>query len=221
MTVETQPAQELPDPAEFGLTVLEESELSAELRDLVGQVRGLVEAAAHTEADAAELAAVGGLVAEATRRLGGRRREGGALLRLRDTDGWVRYNSLTSAVSGVINPAAPPLELVAEDGGVHGEVAMNGAYEGPPGCVHGGWIAALLDQAVGEATARAGAVAMTAKLDVDYRRPTPLHTPLRISGRVDAQQGRKLIVSGRIEANGKVTAEASGIMVRVWPPKQD
>lgn len=218
MTVEARPEEQIPDPRDFGMAMRERDELPAELPALVDQVRGLADAATMTDVAGAELAEVAELVAEATRRLRARQREFGLLVRDR-VGGVARFNTLGNAVTGDGNPMAPPLALTPQDGGVAGEVTMGPVYEGPPGCVHGGWVAALLDQAVGESAWQVGAVVMTGTLTVDYRRPTPLNMPLHVSGRIDRDEGRKIAVSGRITSNGRLTAEATGMMVRIWPPK--
>ena len=57
------------------------------------------------------------------------------------------------------------------------------AYEGPPGCVHGGYVAAAFDELLGAAQSLSGTQGMTADLEVDYRTPTPLRSAARAGGR--------------------------------------
>lgn len=59
---------------------------------------------------------------------------------------------------GVRNPIAPPVDLIrAEDGSVSADFHLGAAYEGPPGHVHGGVSAMILDHVLGEGRAcRAG-----------------------------------------------------------------
>src|SRR5699024_4545068 len=62
-----------------------------------------------------------------------------------------------NAMSGMRNPIAPPLDVTADDeGNVRAQLRLGAAYEGPPGCVHGGILAAVLDQVVGTVPARVG-----------------------------------------------------------------
>ncbi|GAB3205854.1 PaaI family thioesterase [Marinactinospora thermotolerans] len=218
MTVHAEPVAELPDPADYGLTVVEAEALPAELIALVDQVRALADAVAHTEADPAELAEAGAAVAALTERLGATRRMTGAMLRQRHPDGRIEYNTLTNLVSGPVNPTAPPLELTEADGGLRGEVTLNGTYQGPPGLVHGGWIAAMLDQALGAAAGVAGMPGLTANLTVDYRKPTPLNAPLTVTSRVTGTERRKVFVSAEIRHNGEITAEGTAIMVQIALP---
>ena len=62
------------------------------------------------------------------------------------------------------------------------------AYEGPPGLVHGGVVALLLDQILGGAADHAGVPGMTGTLTVRYRKGTRLG-PVRVTARVDRVEG--------------------------------
>ncbi|MDA8371490.1 MAG: PaaI family thioesterase [Nocardiopsaceae bacterium] len=217
MTVDAQPV-EFPDPRDFGFTVVSEEEMTTELAALVDQVRVLIDAVAHTEAGPVDLAEARAAVATATELISGVRRADAAMLRQTWPGGRVEYGTITNIVSGPTNPAAPPLELEACDGGLHGSVTLNETYQGPPGLVHGGWIAAMLDQALGVAASVAGAPGLTANLDVNYREPTPLHAPLEITARVTGTERRKVFVAGEVRHNGKVTAEGTAIMVQLDLP---
>lgn len=46
--------------------------------------------------------------------------------------------------------------------------------EGPPGCVHGGFVAHFFDQILGQHNLWSGIPAMTASLAVSFRRSTPI-----------------------------------------------
>jgi hypothetical protein len=54
-----------------------------------------------------------------------------------------------SPLMGLSNPLAPPLFLTIESDRVVGTARFGNAYEGPPGCVHGGYIAAAFDELLG------------------------------------------------------------------------
>lgn len=218
MSVDAQPVSELPDPRNFGMPVVAEDELPEELHTLVARVHELVDAVAHTEADATELTRASAAVHELTERLNVKRRDIGAMLEQTRADGGTDYQTLTNVVSGASNPAAVPLVLERTEDGVWSEVTLNGTYQGPPGLVHGGWIAAMLDQALGSASSAAGMVGLTANLDVSYRNPTPLNVPLEITARVTGAERRKVYVSGEIRHNGEVTAEGTAVMVRLAVP---
>lgn len=120
-----------------------------------------------------------------------------------------------SPLIGLSNPLSPPMKLEAREGRIHGEATFGSAYEGPPGHVHGGFVAAAFDEVLGFAQSLTGSPGMTASLTVRYRRPTPLHVPLRFEAGVDRVEGRKIFASGRVLLGETVTAEAEGIFVSV------
>ncbi len=114
---------------------------------------------------------------------------------------------------GLANPLSPPVRLDYEVERVRGEVTFGAAYEGPPGCVHGGYIAAVFDELLGATQSLSGVQGMTAHLGVDYRRPTPLRTPLTMEGWLEGRDGRKIRARGALYANGELTAEAAGLFI--------
>lgn len=120
-----------------------------------------------------------------------------------------------SPLIGRANPLAPPISVTVEDHRVIGEVTFGAAYEGPPGCVHGGYVAAAFDEVLGAAQSLSGRPGMTGTLTVRYRIPTPLHTPLRFVGECTGVEGRKIFTAGRCFAGDVMTAEAEGIFVSV------
>jgi acyl-coenzyme A thioesterase PaaI-like protein len=120
-----------------------------------------------------------------------------------------------SPLIGLANPLAPPLQLEAVDDQVIGRARFGSAYEGPPGCVHGGFIAAAFDEVLGMAQSLGGKPGMTGTLTIRYRRPTPLHAELRFEATLDRVEGRKIFTTGRLLHDGHVTAEAEAIFVTV------
>ena len=120
-----------------------------------------------------------------------------------------------SPLVGLANPLAPPIVIEVLDDMVVGRVTFGSVYEGPPGCVHGGFVAAAFDEVLGSAQTFSGAPGMTGRLTIHYRRPTPLHAPLLIEGRFDRIEGRKVFTTGRIIADGNVTAEAEGLFISI------
>lgn len=121
-----------------------------------------------------------------------------------------------SPIIGRANPIAPPVHLsVDPEGVVRGPVRYGRAYEGPPGHVHGGHIAAGFDEVLGMAQSLSGAPGMTGTLTVRYRRPTPLDADLEYEGRFVRREGRKIFTEGRLLFDGQVTAEAEAIFITV------
>lgn len=122
-----------------------------------------------------------------------------------------------SPILGIANPVAPPMHLYEEDAVVIGEVRFGQAYEGPPGCVHGGFVAATFDEVLGAAQSLSGAPGMTGTLKIRYEAPTPLFHDLRFEGRLVGVERRKIFTEGVCMANGQVTARAEGIFISLNP----
>lgn len=116
---------------------------------------------------------------------------------------------------GRANPLAPPIAVHVEGDLVVGAVVFGSAYEGPPGCVHGGHVAAAFDEVLGMAQSLTGQPGMTGTLTVRYRRPTPLFTDLRFEARVERVEGRKIFTVGRSFSGDELTAEADAVFVRI------
>ena len=119
-----------------------------------------------------------------------------------------------NAVVGLRNPIAPPLEIEkSEDGRAWSSFHLGALYEGPPGMVHGGVVALLLDQLLGEAAAAGGSPGMTGTLKLRYEQATPLGD---CSGEawIDHVDGVKTIVKGELRrADGETTVGAEGIFI--------
>jgi len=124
-----------------------------------------------------------------------------------------------SPVLGRANPLAAPLHLEVHDDEVSGTATFGSAYEGPPGCVHGGMVAAAFDELLGLVQMLGGNPGMTGRLTIHYRSPTPLHTELSLRGRIDRVEGRKTICSGEIYAGDRLCAQAEGLFVAVDPER--
>jgi len=119
-----------------------------------------------------------------------------------------------SPLIGLANPLAPPITIGRKDDRhAHATAVFGSAYEGQPGSVHGGFIAAAFDEVLGFVQSLSGNPGMTGTLTVIYRSPPPLHTPLLFEAKFDRVEGRKIFTSARLEANGKLCAEAEGIFI--------
>jgi hypothetical protein len=121
-----------------------------------------------------------------------------------------------SPMLGMANPLAPPIALRLVDGSTcEGLATFGSAYEGPPGCVHGGYVAAAFDEVLGAAQSLSGTPGMTGTLTIVYRSPTPLNEELRITGRFDGTEGRKVFASGTLHAGDRLCAEATGVFISI------
>ena len=121
-----------------------------------------------------------------------------------------------NAVIGLRNAIAPPLTIHHDDDGTRcwSEFSLNSAYEGPPGLVHGGVCALVLDHVLGEA-ASAGLTKplFTGTLTVRFVRGTPLGR-LRAEAAVERTEGVKSFVSGHLSDGEGITVEAEGIFIK-------
>jgi acyl-coenzyme A thioesterase PaaI-like protein len=120
-----------------------------------------------------------------------------------------------SPLSGKANPLAPPVRLEVIGDVVHGSVRFGAAYEGPPGCVHGGFVAAVFDEILGMANSLSGEPGMTGTLSVKYRKPTPLRVDLRMEATLDRVDGRKRWCSARMYAGDVLCAESEGLFIAI------
>lgn len=182
--------------------------------------RAIIDELASSTADSSSFAAAAELVQQAAAILQsaphGRPYEGGeASLANYQESLFIDHSPLV----GPLNPLAPPIEMASEGTRVTGVVTFGGAYEGPPGCVHGGYIAAAFDELLGFAQGLSGNPGMTANLTVNYRSPTPLRQPLRLVGDIDRIEGRKIFVKGelRVVADDRLCAEATGLFLSMPP----
>lgn len=120
-----------------------------------------------------------------------------------------------SPMIGRYSPLSPPIEIEVVDGEVRGRGTLGAAYEGPPGCVHGGIIAGLFDEMLGVANIASGVGAMTGTLTIVYRSPTPLCTELTLRAHTVGVDGRKVRTQGTMHAGDRLCAEADGIFILV------
>lgn len=192
----------------------------AELRRMAGQMREIIDlmVASQAPTDLLTVAAdrMGDLIAEMAKWPSGRTYEGFAESATAGGDPNATFDH--SPILGLANPLSPPLEVEIEGDRVVAHVRFGAAYEGPPGCVHGGYVAAVFDELLGATQTLSGTAGMTARLIVNYRRPTPLHTDLAMEGRLVRVDGRKVFVEGTCAAaDGQVTAEAEGLFVTIDP----
>ena len=94
------------------------------------------------------------------------------------------------------------------DDSAEARVRFGTDHQGPPGLVHGGLLATLLDETMGTVPYGAPGIRLTAEMTVRYRRPTPIETDLVCRARVAAVSGRGFSVSATI-----VSADAEDVVL--------
>lgn len=106
--------------------------------------------------------------------------------------------------------------FLAEDHSVVCLPTVPHIFDGHAGVLHGGIVATLLDETMSKSVRARGFTAMTRHMEVDYLRPVPSATPLRIEGRMTRSEGRKHWSEARIlDGHGKVLAQSKGLFVEV------
>lgn len=118
-------------------------------------------------------------------------------------------------LAGPVNPVAPPLVLRRDGAHAFGEVTYDLRFEGLPGLVQGGFIAAAFDLVLGQAVALSGTGGMTGSLAVRYVSPTPLYVPLRYESWLDRVDGRKTFAKGELVVvdDGRVCAQGEAVFI--------
>ena len=186
----------------------------ARLRDiyepLTDSVRALVDATIRTEADAATVAQVKRDIDAAVSRLRERQIDGAFGVRVSADGTGVSWGN---AVIGIRNALAPPVVTHRDESGtVWAEFELGAAYEGPPGHVHGGVSALILDHLLGEAASPDHKPRFTGSITVRYLRAIPLG-PVRAEAVRTRTEGVKTFCAGTIADAGGITVEAEGVFI--------
>jgi len=88
-------------------------------------------------------------------------------------------------------------------------------FEGGPGTVHGGAIAAFMDDLLGFIPVIYGSSGVTAKLDTNFIAPIPMGVTVHGAGWLSRTEGNKMWAEGTIEADGKILVETSALFVAI------
>lgn len=179
---------------------------------LTASVRELIEATLRTEVDDDAVASAQADIEAATATLRHRQREGSLGVEVTPEGESVAWGNVAV---GSRNPLAPPLLVEYESPGrAHLDVHLGAAYEGPPGHLHGGYGALVLDHLLGalashDDPARAAA---TGTISFRYERLTRLGD-LHAEAEIQSTDGRKILVVGHIADAEGVTISAEGVFI--------
>jgi uncharacterized protein (TIGR00369 family) len=118
---------------------------------------------------------------------------------------------------GRLNPAGMHLDFDVSRHRAETRYVGQQRHQGYDGTLHGGVVAALLDETMGWAIFHQGIWGVTAKLDVTYRRPVPVGEELRVTAEVVRDRGRGIELRGTVTraSDGEVLAEADGLFLRM------
>jgi acyl-coenzyme A thioesterase PaaI-like protein len=133
----------------------------------------------------------------------------------------LQASSRNCFVCGVENDAGLHMhfyETETEPYVVTAEYTVPRRYQGYPGIVHGGIVAAMMDEVTSRVVMRGDPprFVVTARLNLRYRKPVPVETLLRMTGRVVQDKGRVVTVAGEmVNPDGVVLAEAEAVLMEV------
>ena len=119
------------------------------------------------------------------------------------------------SVGGRSHPCSPELHWQEASNRISGTVTFSQAFEGPPGHVHGGWVAGVLDHLMGMTHVRTGYPGMTGGLSVRYLKPTPLNQVIQVSAEARELGDKRTEVKAAMRCGDTTTATAEAIFVRV------
>ena len=109
---------------------------------------------------------------------------------------------------GSYNPCFPEYAIEVRGDRAAGTVAFPLAYEGPPGMVHGGFLAVFFDCVIQDQNCELGQTGKTASLSVSYHRPTPLLKTLEFE--IDRTiAGRRIRSDARLFLDGVTLCTAT------------
>jgi acyl-coenzyme A thioesterase PaaI-like protein len=190
------------------------AEESAHAR-LAASARRLIDAVLRAQVADAELDVASAEIDAVTRRLEPDQLPDRASLHARTESDYLPRSPFV----GTISPVAPPFSYEHTADGVIARGAFGTAAQGPPGYVHGGWVALAFDEALGMANSANGHPGVTGRLTVRYRRPTPLHTAVTLEARTTRVEGRRIRTIGTLRAGGEITADAEALFVVLGPTR--
>jgi len=110
-------------------------------------------------------------------------------------------------------------ELDEDEKRCSGRFVLGARYGGGAGFAHGGVIAILLDEAMGKISKLTGERAVTAELNIEYRKPVPVDSEIVVLGWQDDEKGRNRFRVGEIhDAQGNLLARGRGRFVVIGQP---
>lgn len=120
---------------------------------------------------------------------------------------------------GTEHPTGLHMRIVAGEGlAVVGRFTPTEHHQGAPGLAHGGVLSTALDEILGSLNWLLAGPAVTARLEVDFRRPVPIGRVLYVDAEVVGVRGRKVFTRavGRLDAaDGPLAVSATALFVQV------
>lgn len=123
-------------------------------------------------------------------------------------------------VSGNCNAVSPQMKYFQTEKELIGKVTFGPAYEGPPALVHGGYIAACMDEMFGIAVSHSHIKepCMTGTMKVIYRAPVPLQQEITYKAWMEKEEGRKVFAKCTVhDSKGNLCCEGEAIFLKIDP----
>jgi acyl-coenzyme A thioesterase PaaI-like protein len=118
---------------------------------------------------------------------------------------------------GPENPGTLGLSFELDHGAqrVRSQVTLDRRHEGAPGFAHGGAVTTALDDTLGTLLVVLERPAVTAKLEVNFRRPAFLGRPYAVQAWTERVEGRKLFLAADLREGDDVVADAQALFLVV------
>jgi uncharacterized protein (TIGR00369 family) len=120
---------------------------------------------------------------------------------------------------GTLNTHGLHLELHASEDVCWVELALPERFEGWEGIAHGGIVCTLLDEVMAWALVDHDLWGVTARMNVEFRRPVPIGRPVRAEGRVVSVRRRLVEAEGVVLDGTDGTVLARGTATFVGAPE--
>lgn len=107
---------------------------------------------------------------------------------------------------------------LGDDGSVRARYVPRPEHRGFSGQLHGGIVAAALDEIMAwTAILAEGTMAVTAKLEIGYRKPAPPDGELTLVGTLDERTGSRMRLRGEVRHGDTLVANGTGLFVATEP----
>jgi len=119
-------------------------------------------------------------------------------------------------VCGRDNPIGLKAVFHEENGRVIAHYTPRPEHQSYPGAMHGGLVTSLLDEVMGRTSFLEDMWVVTAKMQINFRKPIPIGEPITVVGEIRRLRGRILETHGEIILqDGSVAAEADATCIKI------
>jgi acyl-coenzyme A thioesterase PaaI-like protein len=119
-----------------------------------------------------------------------------------------------SPCGGRLHPSSIGLDMHRDsETSVLARVTIDPMFQGPPGRVHGGVVAMIVDEVMGTVNTVLDQRAFTARLTINLRAPAPIGTPLTFRAWLHEVRARKITILAEGHSDDGLFVEADGLFV--------